>query len=206
MRTIGFFGDSFCAANRDDSWCNILAKKLGIDRPRWFGKSGSSIWSVFFQYNRLIAENNVPDISIFCWTEPYRLYHKEYALTLNVEHDPKADPNMYKALDNYWIHLQNQYKDEMSYEYALKYYDRHILSEVKSQIVQTWSFRPFETSDRPQGFQLETGAFIDESMFEFSKTAGVKDGWGVGDINHMTVEQNEQWAEKVYEHHRIFWR
>ena len=135
MRTIGFFGDSFCAANRDDSWCNILAKKLGIDRPRWFGKSGSSIWSVFFQYNRLIAENNVPDISIFCWTEPYRLYHKEYALTLNVEHDPKADPNMYKALDNYWIHLQNQYKDEMSYEYALKYYDRHILSEVKSQIV-----------------------------------------------------------------------
>jgi len=193
MKTIGFFGDSFCASDRDDSWCNILAKKLGIDRPRWFGKSGSSIWSVFFKYNDLIKKEKVPDISIFCWTEPYRLHHEKHTLTLNVEPDPEADPNMYKALDDYWIHLQHQYKDEMSYEYALKYYDRHVLSKVKSQVVQTWSFKPFETANRPQGFQLETGTFIDESMFEFSNNAGVQ-----GEINHMTVEQNQQWAEKVY--------
>jgi|TARA_R110000782_G_scaffold121831_1_gene212987 hypothetical protein len=198
MKSIGFFGDSFCAGNRDDSWCNILAEKLGADRPRWFGKSGASIWSVFFKYNDLIKKGKVPDISIFCWTEPYRLHHEKHTLTLNVEPDPEADPNMYKALDDYWIHLQHQYKDEMSYEYALKYYDRHVLSKVKSQVVQTWSFKPFETADRPQGFQLETGTFIDESMFEFSKSAGVKDGWGIGTINHMTVEQNQQWADRVY--------
>ena len=190
MKSIGFFGDSFCAGNREDSWCNILA--------RWFGKSGASIWSVFFKYNDLIKKGKVPDISIFCWTEPYRLHHEKHTLTLNVEPDPEADPNMYKALDDYWIHLQHQYKDEMSYEYALKYYDRHVLSKVKSQVVQTWSFKPFETADRPQGFQLETGTFIDESMFEFSKSAGVKDGWGIGTINHMTVEQNQQWADRVY--------
>ena len=198
MKSIGFFGDSFCAGNREDSWCNILAEKLGADRPRWFGKSGASIWSVFFKYNDLIKKGKVPDISIFCWTEPYRLHHEKHTLTLNVEPDPEADPNMYKALDDYWIHLQHQYKDEMSYEYALKYYDRHVLSKVKSQVVQTWSFKPFETADRPQGFQLETGTFIDESMFEFSKSAGVKDGWGIGTINHMTVEQNQQWADRVY--------
>ena len=126
------------------------------------------------------------------------MHHEKHTLTLNVEPDPEADPNMYKALDDYWIHLQHQYKDEMSYEYALKYYDRHVLSKVKSQVVQTWSFKPFETADRPQGFQLETGTFIDESMFEFSKSAGVKDGWGIGTINHMTVEQNQQWADRVY--------
>tara|TARA_R110001592_G_scaffold172470_1_gene410945 strand:- start:38 stop:646 length:609 start_codon:yes stop_codon:yes gene_type:complete len=198
MKSIGFFGDSFCAGNREDSWCNILAEKLGADRPRWFGKSGASIWSVFFKYNDLIKKGKVPDISIFCWTEPYRLHHEKHTLTLNVEPDPEADPNMYKALDDYWIHLQHQYKDEMSYEYALKYYDRHVLSKVKSQVVQTWSFKPFETADRPQGFQLETGTFIDESMFEFSKSAGVKDGWGIGTVNHMTVEQNQQWADRVY--------
>ena len=198
MKTIGFFGDSFCASNRDDSWCNILAEKLGIDRPRWFGKSGASIWSVFFQYNRLIAENNVPDISIFCWTEPYRLHHEKYALSLNVDPVDGADPKMYKALDDYWVHLHHQYKDEMAYEMSLKYYDRHVLSTVNSKIVQMWSFKPFETADRPMGLQLTTGAFIDESMFAFSKSAGVKDGWGVGTINHMTSEQNQQWAEKVY--------
>jgi hypothetical protein len=198
MKTIGFFGDSFCAGNREDSWCNILAKKLGTDRPRWFGKSGASIWSVFFQYNDLIMKRKVPDISIFCWTEPYRLYHKDYTLSLNVKPDPKADPKMYKALDDYWIYLHQQYKDEMAYEYSLKYYDQHVLSKVESQIVQMWSFKPFETSDRPQGFQLKTGIFIDESMHEFSKSAGVKDGWGIGDVNHMTAEQNQLWAEKVY--------
>lgn len=198
MKSIGFFGDSFCDSDSEDSWCNILADKLGADRPIWFGKSGASIWSVFFKYNDLIRRGKVPDISIFCWTEPYRLHHEEHTLTLNVEPDPDADPNIYKALDDYWIHLQHQYKDEMSYEYALKYYDRHVLSKVKSQVVQTWSFKPFETADRPQGFQLETGTFIDESMFGFSKSAGVKDGWGVGTINHMTVEQNQQWADRVY--------
>jgi hypothetical protein len=33
-------------------------------------------------------------------------------------------------------------------------------------------------------------------MFEFS---GGKDNWGRGNINHMTAEQNQQWADKVYD-------
>jgi len=36
-------------------------------------------------------------------------------------------------------------------------------------------------------------------MFAFSKTAGEKDGWGIGTINHMTAEQNQIWADKVYD-------
>jgi len=203
MKTIGFFGDSFCASNQLESWCNILANKLGIDRPRWFGRSGASIWSVFFQYNRLIKENDVPDISIFCWTEPYRLYDKNLPLTLNTKPEKVEDTKIYKALDDYWVYLHRQYKDEMAYEYSLKYYDQQVLSKVDSKIVQMWSFKPFETAERTQGLQLTTGSFIDESMFEFSKGAGIKDGWGLGTINHMTVEQNQQWANKVYERLRV---
>jgi hypothetical protein len=198
MKSIGFFGDSFCANNQPESWCNILAEKLGADQPHKFGKSGASIWNVFFDFNLHIKEKRVPDISVFCWTEPYRLYHKDVPLTLNVDHKEGVDPKVYKALDDYWVYLHQQYKDEMAYEYALKYYDRHVLLPIESQIVQMWSFKPFETSDRPQGIQLTTGAFIDESMFAFSKSAGAKDGQGTGTINHMTVEQNELWAEKVY--------
>ena len=54
MKSIGFFGDSFCASNQPESWCNILQDKLGADRIRWFGNPGKSIWSVFFQFNKLI--------------------------------------------------------------------------------------------------------------------------------------------------------
>ena len=60
-----------------------------------------------------------------------------------------------------------------------------------------WSFKP------EADIKLETGTFIDESMFAFSKLAGEKDGWGIGTINHMTEEQNQQWAEKVYGRFRI---
>ena len=103
---------------------------------------------------------------------------------------------MYKALDEYWIHLHNYDKDEMAYEYALKHYDQNILSKVDSDIVQTWSFRPFETAGKDSNIELQTGTFIDESMFAFS---GGKDAWGKGDINHMTEEQNRKWADRVYD-------
>jgi len=196
MKSIGYFGDSFCASNQPESWCNILQEKIGADKIRYFGYPGRSIWSVFFQYNKLIEQNAVPDISIFCWTEPYRLYHPRHVLSANTQPLEGVDPNMYKALDEYWIHLHSYDKDEMAYEYALKHYDQNILSKVDSEIVQMWSFRPFETAGKDAGIKLNTGTFIDESVYAFS---GGKDAWGKGTINHMTVEQNQQWAERVHD-------
>ena len=142
----------------------------------------------------------VPDISIFCWTEPYRLYHPNLILSANTQPLEGVDPNIYKTLDNYWKYLHNYDKDEMAYEYAIKHYDQEVLSKVKSDIVQMWSFKPFETADKDARIKLKTGTFIDESMFQFS---GGKDNWGKGDINHMTVEQNKQWADKVYGRLRV---
>jgi len=195
-KTIGFFGDSFCASNQPESWCNILQERLGCDRIQHFGEPGRSIWSVFFKFNELIRKNQVPDISIFCWTEPYRLYHPELVLSANTEPLEGVDPAVYETLDDYWRHLHSYDKDEMAYEYALRHYDQNILSQVQSQIIQTWSFRPFETASKDAGIQLQTGTFIDESMFAFS---GGTAEWNKGTINHMTVEQNQRWADRVYD-------
>ena len=197
MKTIGFFGDSFCASNQPESWCNILQEKLGANRVRWFGEPGRSIWNTMFKFNKLIAQNRVPDISVFCWSEPYRLYHPELILSLNTKPLEGIDPNIYNTLDNYWKYLHSTEKDDMAYEYALKHYDQNILSKVNSEIIQMWSFKP------ENSFKLTTGTFIDESMFEFSKGAGVKDGWGIGTINHMTEDQNQQWADKVCGRFRV---
>lgn len=194
MKSIGFFGDSFCASNQPESWCNILQKKLGASRIRWFGKPGTSIWSVFFQMNKIIEQKQVPDICVFCWTEPNRLYHAELILSRGTKPLDGVDPNLYKTLDNYWKYLHSVEKAELAYEYALKYYDQNILSKLNKQVIQMWSFKPRED------IELRTGTFIDECMFEFS---GGQKEWGNGDINHMTVEQNEQWAKKVYERLRI---
>ena len=87
---------------------------------------------VFFQFNKLIEQNRVPHISVFCWTEPYRLYHPELILSIGTEPLEGVDPNVYKTLDNYWKYLHSAEKDNMAYEYALKYYDQHILSKIKN--------------------------------------------------------------------------
>ena len=117
---------------------------------------------------------------------------------------------MYQALEQYWIHLHNYDKDEMAYEYALKYYDQNILSKVESEIVQMWSFKPFETAGKDAGIKLTSGLFIDESMLSFSKQNNFDESWksaGVINhcdlgINHMTVEQNQRWAQKIYDRMR----
>jgi len=147
-------------------------------------------------FNHLIKTDRVPDVSVFCWTEPYRLYHPNLILSANTEPLEGVDPKVYEALDDYWKYLHNYDKDEMSYEYALRYYDQNVLSKIDKEIVQMWSFRPFETAGKDAGIRLSAGKFLDESMFEFS---GGQDAWGRGTINHMTAEQNQKWAEKVYE-------
>jgi len=111
MKTIGFFGDSFCASNQPESWCNILQKRLCYDRIRHFGEPGRSIWSVFFKFNQLIEQDKVPDISVFCWTEPYRLYHPNLILSANTEPMKGVDPSVYKTLENYWKYLYGQLYD-----------------------------------------------------------------------------------------------
>ena len=146
---------------------------------------------------------------MFCWTEPYRLYHKELILSANTERLPHVNPKIYDALDDYWVYLHDYKKDELAYTYSLKHFDNQILSSVKDQtrIVQTWSFRPFETAGRHPNIQLSSGEFIDESMFNFAKSnqgskssqAILPDWNNTGLINHMTIEQNQQWADKVYE-------
>jgi hypothetical protein len=198
MTTIGFFGDSFCAGREPESWCVLLAEKLNARIVHW-GEPGRSIWTTIMKFNKLQQQNRLPDICVFCWTEPYRLYHPNLVLSANTEPIKGVDPNVYRALDDYWKYLHSYDKDELAYEYALKWFDQNVLSNVDKKIIQMWSFRPFETADKDAKIKLLSGTFIDESMFAFSKKNGEKDGWGIGTINHMTTKQNEQWADRVYE-------
>ena len=194
MRSIGFFGDSFCADQSDQSWCNLLAEKLGCQRPSYYGSKGESIWGTIFNFNHRIRTNTVPDISVFCWTEPYRLYHPRLILTANVVPSKDEDPRIYQALDDYWKYLHNYGKDELAYEYALRHYDSRVLSRVESKIVQTWSFRPFETAKKDAGIRLESGLFIDKSLYKTSLLDQSRDK----NINHMSVDGNSKLADEFY--------
>ena len=210
MKTIGFFGDSFCAGREPESWCTLLADKLGA-KIIHMGEPGRSIWTTFFKFNKLHGENRLPDICVLCYTEPYRLYHPDFILSANTQPVSGVDPKVYDALEQYFIHLHSYDRDELAYEYALRWFDHDVLSKIKNKtIVQTWSFRPFEQSKKDAGIKLTSGIFIDESMYALSLQHELNFGhyasgrgptmpWGKGIINHMSAEQNKTWADKVYE-------
>ena len=104
MKTIGFFGDSFCAGREPESWCVLLADRLNAQITHW-GEPGRSIWSIFFKFNQLNKANRLPDICVLCYTEPYRLYHTSLILSANTEPVEGVDPKIYEALEQYWICL-----------------------------------------------------------------------------------------------------
>ena len=83
-KTIGFFGDSFCAGREPDSWCVLLAKKLNANVVHW-GEPGKSIWSTFINFNNFRLNNDLPSFIIFCYTEPFRLYHPKIILSANTQ-------------------------------------------------------------------------------------------------------------------------
>jgi hypothetical protein len=203
MKTIGFFGDSFCAGREPESWCVLLANQLNAQISHW-GEPGRSVWTTFLKFNQLNKANRLPDICVLCYTEPYRLYHPSVILSANTEPVAGVDPKIYEALEQYWIHLHNYDKDELAYEYAVKWFDHDVLSKIKNKtIVQMWSFRPFETAGKDADIKLNSGIFIDESLYASSLTENTQAGgvtmpWGKGIINHMSAEQNKLWADKVY--------
>jgi hypothetical protein len=200
MSTIGFFGDSFCESRNKDSWCILLADKLDSKITN-FGRGGASIWHTFMQFEKLMSKNAVPDICVFCWTEPYRLYHPELPLAKGAVPIPGKDENIYDAADKYYVYLQNYDKDELAYRYALQWFDQHVLSQIKNKkIIQMWSMRPFELSGNETYIKLNTGKFIDESMLMFAWDGEPKDvKFDINLSNHMTSEQNQQWANKVHD-------
>ncbi len=202
MKTIGFFGDSFCADTTEASWCNILSDKIGCGEPVCHGRKGESIWGTFFKFNKRIRQDNVPDVSVFCWTEPYRLYHPRMILTANVIPSKDEDPKVYKAMDDYWKYLHDYDKDELAYEYSLKHYDQNVLSRVNKKIIQLWSFRPFETANKNANIRLNTGLFVDKSLYSTAKEDRGKDKV----INHMSQEMNKTLANQLVDISREYLR
>ena len=202
MKKLGFFGDSFCESREPHSWCVLLAEKLAHQVTHW-GRGGASVWNTFMEFEDLLEKEQLPDTMVFCWTEPYRLYHPSVPLAKGAVPYPGPDQNLFKAADMYYVYLQDYRKDELAYRYALQWFDKEVLSKVADKkIIQTWSMRPFELSGVECDLKLNTGTFINESMLEFA-WGGRKPSpdfkFDINLANHMTVEQNQRWATKIYD-------
>jgi len=195
MKTITFYGDSFCASDTQDSWCVILAELLNCKIKR-FGVGGSSIWTSFLNFEKDQKTNDLADYMIFCWTDETRLYHPTLPLTPNNKPILGTDINVWQSAQNYYKYLSFKEKDTIAYRYALQFFDQNVLKKYDKDrvIVHMWSMMP-------QQINLDSGIFINESCLIHSWDGNIN-YQGTPDLNlsnHMTKTQNKTWAEKIYE-------
>jgi hypothetical protein len=163
-KTIGFFGDSFCAEtsnvhsmmNRYKSYIELLSKHYNADIVN-VGHGGSSVWdTLLLQLKPMIDSNTVPDICVFVWTMPGRLFHRKVrrinsADTINPQLHT-FNPLYYKvwnAAKHYYKYLSDPVKEDLEYLAALKLIDDFYLPMLNGkQIIHLWSSGKVMSWDR----------------------------------------------------------
>ena len=158
-KTIGFFGDSFCATTRNvhslthgyTTYIQQLVKHYGVKIVN-LGHGGSSVWDIVLnQLPPLISSNSVPDICVFVWTDPGRLYHRTVRNINSVSSQEShlLNKNTWKAANEYYKHVFNYDYHLLAYKSLLLYVDNVILPTLPSttKIIHLWSFGEPSTWD-----------------------------------------------------------
>lgn len=145
---IGFFGDSFCAA--EHSWSFKYKTYISMLKKHYkaeivhLGVSGSSISDlILLQLTPFITRKKVPDVCIFCWTEPHRLFHRDVR---NINYSSSREnidkSTIWKAAKDYYEHLWDGECTKLQYQALLEYTDNKILPTLpkSTKIIHLWSF------------------------------------------------------------------
>lgn len=166
-KTIGFFGDSFAAEEYNahswwykyDTYIRKVAAHYDADIVN-LGHGGSSIWdTILIQLDPFIKNNNVPDICVFVWTNPGRLFHREVrrinhadALTPKLHSYNIFKKDIWSAAKQYYLHLYDHEQAKLAHQAMLHYIDNVMLPSLPktTKFIHLWtSAEPisWETSD-----------------------------------------------------------
>jgi hypothetical protein len=149
---IGFFGDSFTAKlynmhslwNGYSTYIKQISKNYNADIVN-LGHGGSSIWdTILIQLNPLIKSNSVPDICVFVWTNPGRLFHREVRRINHsdaLESDSRTPQDIWNAAKQYYLHLYDQEKEEIEHLAMLHYIDNNIIPLLpkSTKVIHMWT-------------------------------------------------------------------
>ena len=154
MKTIGFFGDSYCAINDDSSrfnedyswlttYISLVSKKYDLEVVN-LGKPGSSIYDcLLLQFGPFLKRNMLPDICVFAWTDPNRLFHRTIRnINFGTTKMSNHLENEWQAASQYYKYLHDNEVAELQYLSVLRYYDDTVFSNLvdKTKIIHIWGF------------------------------------------------------------------
>ena len=200
-KTIGFFGDSFCASTDNNSWTTILAKKLNCDIKN-IGVDGSSIWKAILDFDKCRNSNSIPDINIFCWTNPQRLYHPTTAT--NIATMLKKKSSLADAVRKYYAYLYFEDKENLNYKFTLEYFENYILKNIKDKKnYQIFSINPKDCNTPSLEVDLNYNFINEFSLLQFSEHTiknHINKHWKDEiTFNHMSVEKNQKLADYFFQ-------
>ena len=155
--TIGFFGDSYC--------CQKYGRLLFFEKYKTYIKKLEDYYSakivslgrgttgvqdlLLNQLTPYIEKNSYPDICIFTWTNPGRLFHRTVRNITHTVVDSKATDDLHTAARMYYKHIYDRELIELEYVALMQYIDLNILSKFPktTKIIHLWSFGKFEAWD-----------------------------------------------------------
>lgn len=162
MRTIGFFGDSYCANIQGEdggqqfknlkTYLQLVAEKYDLKIVHK-GEPGSSIYdTLILQFGPFLKKNRVPDVCIFVWTDPHRLFHR-FTRKINLGgtlHENNTGKE-WDAARHYYQELHDTELAILQYVSTLHYYDDFVFSKLPSRvkIIHIWAFGEIPIIDDP---------------------------------------------------------
>jgi len=217
-KTIGYFGDSFCAhrTERVGAWptyIELIEQALNVQTTH-MGEEGTGVGDlVLNQFMPLAHSRQLPDICVFFWTNHSRLFHRtKRGINIRSCADPQGDPVLQAARD-YYTHIWDGDYSLLEYTAIIKHFDRDILAQVAhaTQIVHLWSFgeprqleptraeQDFRTGDVYYPHDFVTGREIRPPLMTIALDKAkwedlVTTKWS----NHLdTAEKNQQVADLI---------
>ena len=187
MKTINFCGESFCQKEPDNyslSWTTLLANKLNASIIGW-GKPGAAYEHAFNCYDEQA------NYTIFCWTDPNRLYvDSEYSTNLgelneNVKTKGGVKGARDKAAYAYYKYLWNKQLTQKRFSRELYWFDHTILSNYKGVAIHLACFDIWHVFTH--GMNINT-------PLDAMRSKDIKNEL----MNHFTKQENARLADKIY--------
>lgn len=176
-KTINFCGDSFCESRNKHSWCMQLADQLQCDQIGR-GKVGTA------HEHAIQSFNPQADITVFCWTDPHRMYHTEHSLNAASCTDLRNTHEIYEAGYQFykWIHETQYFIDRQKRDFY--WFENEILSNYQGLCIHLWCFQ--------KTYQWSIGhSAVSTPLINYSQKF-------TGSINHFNEQFNYHLSNKLY--------
>jgi hypothetical protein len=188
MKTINYCGDSFCKTGGtvgdypDVAWTTLLAKQLDA-KIIGLGKSGTA------HENAIQSFVDTADYTVFCWTEPHRLWHPKYPINMARADRYKKELRIYAVADLYYKYLHDTEYAIERFQRDCYWFDNAVLSKYKHKCIHLNSFHNWY--DWTSGIAHQLGPL--------NSLRTVPGNYSDDEVaNHFTKQQNEQLADELY--------